>query len=59
MYIDRVDNIVNKYNSTYHTTTKKKSFDVRSSTYIDVGPENNDNGPKCKHGDHVRILKEY
>ena len=52
MYIDRVDNIVNKYNSTYHTTTKKKSFDVRSSTYIDVGPE-------CKHGDHVRILKEY
>ena len=59
MYIDRVDNIVNKYNSTYHTTTKKKSFDVRSSTYIDVGPKNNDNGPKCKHGDHVRILKEY
>ena len=59
MYIDRVDNIVNKYNSTYHTTTKKKSFDVRSSTYIDAGPKNNDNGPKCKHGDHVRILKEY
>ena len=59
MYIDRVDNIVNKYNSTYHTTTKKKSFDVRSSTYIDVGPKTNDKSPKCKHGDHARILKDY
>ena len=35
VYIDKIDNIVNKYNNTYHSTTKMKPVDVMSSTYID------------------------
>ena len=32
MYIDKLDDLVNKYNNTHHSTIKMKSFDVRSST---------------------------
>ena len=28
MYIDKLDNIVNKYNNTYHSTIKMKPVDV-------------------------------
>ena len=35
VYIDSLDDIVNKYNNTYHRTIKLKSVDVKSSTYID------------------------
>ena len=28
MYIDKLDNIVNKYNNTYHSTIKMKPADV-------------------------------
>ena len=33
--IDKLDNIVDKYNNIYHTTIKIKPVDVKSSTYID------------------------
>ena len=32
MYIDKLDDLVNKYNNTNHSTIKMKYFDVRSST---------------------------
>ena len=32
MYIDKLDDLVNKYNNTHHSTIKMKPFDVRSST---------------------------
>ena len=35
MYLDKLDDIVNKYNNTYHSTIKMKPVDVKSSTYID------------------------
>ena len=35
VYIDKLDDIVNKYNNTYHNTIKMKPFDVKSNTYID------------------------
>ena len=35
VYIDKLDDIVNKYNSTYHSTTKMKPVDAKSNTYID------------------------
>ena len=37
VYIDKIDDVVNKYNNTYHSTIKTKPVDVRSSTYIDFG----------------------
>ena len=35
VYIDKLDDIVNKYNYTYHSTIKLKPVDVKSSRYID------------------------
>ena len=57
MYIDKFYDIVNEYNNTKHRTTKMKPIDVRDNTYIDFGKEVNDNDPKFKVGDHVRISK--
>ena len=37
VYIDKLDEIVNKYNNTYHTTMKMKTVDVKNSTHIDLG----------------------
>ena len=42
MYIDTLDDIVNKYSNTYHSAIKMKPMDVKSSTYIDSSKENND-----------------
>ena len=57
MYIDKLDDIVNKYNNTYHSTIKMKPVDVKSSTYIEFGKEINYQDPKFKIGDIVRISK--
>ena len=35
MYIDKLDNIVNQYNNTYHRTINMKPVDVKNNTYID------------------------
>ena len=35
VYIDKLVDIVNKYNNTYHSTIKMKPFDVKSTTYIE------------------------
>ena len=57
MYIDKLYDIVNKYNNTYHETIKMKLFDVKSKTYINPSNEINDKGPKIKIGDIVRLSK--
>ena len=54
---DELDDIVNKYNNTYHSTIKVKPVDVKSKTYIDSSKEINNNDPKFKIGDIVRISK--
>ena len=45
VYIDKLDDIVNEYNNTYHAAIKIKPIDV------------SDKDPKFKVGDHVRISK--
>ena len=35
VYIAKLDDIVNKYNNTYHSTIKIKPVEVKSNTYID------------------------
>ena len=57
VYIDKLDDIVHEYNNTKHRRTKMKPIDVKDNTYIDFGKEVNDNDPKFKVGDHVRISK--
>ena len=34
VYIDKLDDIVNEYNNTYHSKIKMKPFDIKSSTYV-------------------------
>ena len=35
IYIDKLDDIFNKYNNTYQSTIKMKPVDVKPSIYID------------------------
>ena len=57
MYIDKLDDILHEYNNKKHRTIKMKAIDVKDNTYIDFNKEVNDNDPKFKVGDHVRISK--
>ena len=59
VYIDKLDDIVHKYNNKKHRTIKMKPVDVKDNTYIDFGKEVNDNDPNDNDnvGDHVRISK--
>ena len=57
VYIYKLDDIVQKYNNKKHRTIKMKPIDVKDNTYIDFGKEINDNDPKFKVGDHVRMSK--
>ena len=57
VHIDKLHDIVDEYNNTYHTAIKMKPIDVKDNTYINTGREVNDKGPKFKVGDHVRISK--
>ena len=51
MYIDKLDDIVNKYNNTYHRTIKMKPVGVNPSVYIDFNEKNNKEAPKFKVDD--------
>ena len=57
VYIDKLDDLVNEYNNTYRRTIKMKPIDVKNNTYINIDKEVNDEDPKFKIGDHVRISK--
>ena len=48
VYINKIDDMVEIYNNTYHSAIKMKPVDVRSSTYVDF---------KCKVYGYVRISK--
>ena len=61
-YFDVLDDIVNKYNNTYHKTIKIKPVDVGDDFFaeyngIAFNEEYNEKYPKYKVGDHVRISK--
>ena len=57
VYINKLDDIVNKYNNTYQTTIKMKPVDVKDNRYMDFGKESNNKDPKFKVSDLVRISK--
>ena len=57
MYIDQLDDIVNGYNNTYHSTIKIKPTDVKSNTWIDFVSENNAKDLKLEADDHIIISK--
>ena len=55
--IEKSDDIVNKYNNTYHSIIKMEPVDVKSKTYIDSSKEINNKDLKLKIGDIARISK--
>ena len=57
MYIDKLNDIVNKYDNTHHSTIKMKSVDVKSNTYVNSSKEINNKDPKFRIGDIIRISK--
>ena len=57
LHIDKLDDIVNKYNNTYHSKIKMKPASVKDNSYIDFGKEINNKDPKFKIDDVVRISK--
>ena len=57
VYIDKLDDIVDEYNNTYHTTIKMKPINAKYNTYINADKEINNKDPKFKVGDYVRISK--
>ena len=58
VYINKLDDIVDTYNYTYHTTIKMKPIDVKDNVYINTDKEINNKDPKFKVGDHVRNWSE-
>ena len=56
VYYDVLDDVVNKYNKTKHSTIKMKPIDVKNNkrVYID---EHNEKDSRFKVGDRVRISK--
>ena len=40
VYINKLDDIVNEYDNTYHTTIKIKHIDVKDNTYINTSKKN-------------------
>ena len=57
VYIDKLDDVVNEYNNTYHITFRKKPVDLEKNAYINFKSDVNDVDSKFKVGDHVRISK--
>ena len=57
VYFDVLDNTVDKYNNTYHTTIKMKPIDVKSNSCAEHNIDSNPKDPKFKIDDHVRISK--
>ena len=54
VYYDVLDDVVNKYNNTKHSTIKMKPIDVKNNNYID---EHNEKDGRFKLGSRVRISK--
>ena len=57
VYIDKLDDIVNKWNNTYHSTIKMKPVDVKSNAYSNSIKKIKNIDSKFKIGDIVRISK--
>ena len=55
LYIEKLDDIVNKYNNTYYRIIKMNSVDVKPSIYIGFDKTNNKKDPKFKVDDYLKI----
>ena len=58
VYIDKLNDILNQCNKTWHRAIKMKPAEVKSNTYINSNKEVHYKDPKFKAGNQVRI-SEY
>ena len=56
VYTDKLDDIVNEYNNTYHTTIKMKPIGVKDNTYVNIDKKINNKDPKLKVGDRFKVF---
>ena len=57
VYFNVLDDIVDKYNNTYHRAIKMKPKDVTDDSFAECSEEFNKKDPRFKIGDNVRISK--
>ena len=57
IYIDALEDIVNKFNNMIHRTIKTKPIEDTDDYYAEYHENSNKKNPKFKVGDHVRISK--
>ena len=57
VYLNVLDDIVDKYNNTYHNSIRMKPADATNVSFVEYSEKFNKKDPKFKVGDHVRISK--
>ena len=57
VYFNVLDDIVDKYNNSFHSSLKMKPKDVTGDSFVKYVEESNKKDPKFKLGDHVRVSK--
>ena len=57
VYFNVLDDIVDEYNNSFHSSVKMKPKDVESKGFPEYIEETNKEDPKFKVGNHVRISK--
>ena len=57
VHFNILNDIVDKYNNTYHRTIKIKPINVKNDSVAEYNEEFNEKDPKFKVNDHVRISK--
>ena len=55
--IDKSDDVIDKYNNTYHKTITMTPVDNKSDNYFQYNVNFSDGGLKFKVGDNIRISK--
>ena len=56
-HFDVLDDIVDKYNNTFHKTIEIKPIDFKSDSYAEYNVDSDEKSPKFKISDRVRISK--
>ena len=57
VYFYVLNDIVDKYDNTYHRTIQMKPIDAKSDSYVEYNVDSNEKDPRFKVGDHVGMSK--
>ena len=57
VYFYVLNDIVDKYDNTYHRTIQMKPIDAKSDSYVEYNVDSNEKDPRFKVGDRVGMSK--